>query len=145
MTQTFETNILTSLAGGAVVGVLGTVSLDHFVLAGVSADGEGDFDHMVAGLHQHQDGFDLFFLVPVGHAVLSHALEQVGLGHLARPVEVVLDHGEELGVECVRDVFQPVGDLVFDDARGHLPRLLGCCQPTQRGGHQRPHTKHIPV
>lgn len=128
-----------------MVGVLGTVGLDHLVLAGVPADGEGDFDHVVAGLHQHEDGFDLFLSVPVGHAVLLHALEQVGLGHLARPVEVVLDHGEELGVECVRDVLQPVGDLVLDVGRRrrHWPRLLGCCQPPQRGGHQRPHTKHF--
>jgi len=134
--------ILTSLAGGAMGGVLGAVGLDHFVLAGVPADGEGDFDHVVARLHQHEDGFDFFPLVAFGHAVLLHALEQIGLGHHARPVEVVLDHGEELGVEGVGDVLEPVGDLVFDHGRRHLSRLLGCCKPTQRGGHQRPHTKH---
>ena len=46
---------LTSLAGRAMLAVLGPVALDDFPGAVVAPDGEGQAQHMVAGLDDPQD------------------------------------------------------------------------------------------
>lgn len=73
--------VLTSLGGGPVDTVLGTVSLDELVVAGVTAHGEGHLQDVVAALHQHEDSLDLALLLVLGQLAL-HLLDQLVLGHL---------------------------------------------------------------
>lgn len=103
--------VLTSLGRGPVDTVLGTVSLDELVVAGITAHGEGHLQDVVAALHQHQDSLHLALLLLLGQLAL-HLVDQLVLGDLAGPVEEVLDHVEELGVGGSAHILQPVGDLV---------------------------------
>lgn len=103
--------VLTSLGRGPVDTVLGTVSLDELVVAGITAHGEGHLQDVVAALHQHQDSLHLALLLLLGQLAL-HLVDQLVLGDLAGPMEEVLDHVEELGIGGSAHILQPVGDLV---------------------------------
>lgn len=114
-------NEITSFGGRAMAGVLRAISLDHLVVSGVTTQRELDLDDVVARLHQHEDALHLLLLVVDAHAAL-HVLHQLVLHHLARPVEEVLDHVEELGVGARRHVGQPLGNHVVGVASAGLSR-----------------------
>lgn len=100
--------VLTSLGRRPVHTVLRPVALDELVVAGVTAHGEGDLQNVVAALHQHEDSLHLALLLLLGQLAL-HLVHQLVLSHLARAVEEVLDHVEELGVRGGADILEPGG------------------------------------
>lgn len=88
---------LTSLAGRAVLAVLGPVAFDDLPGAVVAPDGEGQAKHMVAGLDDPQDAahpVPLLLLALPGLEVLH----QLVLHDAGAAVEEALHHLEEVGV-----------------------------------------------
>lgn len=77
----WEVGVLTALGWGTVEGVLGAVTVDHLVGAVVPLDGEGDLQHVMAGLHDLQDASGLVALLLEGDALL-HLLDQLVLHNL---------------------------------------------------------------
>lgn len=61
--------------------MLGAIAVDHLVGAVVPLDGEGDLQHVVAGLHDLQDATGLVALLLKGDALL-HLLDQLVLHNL---------------------------------------------------------------
>jgi len=103
---------LASLGGRLVGAVLGAVAGDHLVVAGIAAQGEGDLDDVVAGLHQHEDALHLLLLLVAGQLAL-HVVHQRFLGDLAAAMEEILDHVEEARILGGGHILEAVGNLVL--------------------------------
>jgi len=103
---------LASLGGRLVGAVLGPVTGDHLVVAGIAAQGEGDLDDVVAGLHQHEDALHLLLLLVAGQLAL-HVIDEGLLGDLATAVKEVLDHVEETWILGGGHILEAVGNLVL--------------------------------
>lgn len=77
--------------------MLRPVALDHFPLAVVALDGEGDAEHVVAGLDDAQDAADA--VPPLLHALAgAQPLHQLIFHDAGAAVEEALHHLEEVGV-----------------------------------------------
>lgn len=80
-----------------MLAVLRPVALDHLPLAVVALDGEGDAEHVVAGLDDAQDAADA--VPPLLHALAgAQPLHQLVLHDAGAAVEEALHHLEEVGV-----------------------------------------------
>lgn len=119
---------LTSLAWRAVLAVLGSIALDDLPGAVVTPDGEGQAQHMVAGLDDPQDAahpVPLLFLALPGLEIFH----QLVLHNAGAAVEEALHHLEEVGV-----VLEVCGPAVVSPSRRRRPGQSDCsCRGQHRG------------
>lgn len=105
--------------------VLRPVALDHFPLAVVALDGEGDAEHVVAGLDDAQDAADA--VPPLLHALAgAQPLHQLVLHDAGAAVEEALHHLEEVGVVLL------VGRFAVVPPRAAAPAPHGRRTPGRR-------------
>lgn len=85
--------------------------MDHFIVSRIAPQWELDLEDVITGLHHLQDTLN-FLLFLFNRDSGLHVVDQLVFDHLAGPVEEVLHHIEKPGVSMVRDILEPVWDLV---------------------------------